>query len=353
MKQRLKKTLTILISIICYPFAVVFKFFAFFYDSSASKNNGCASVIAVFFLLFALLTFGYLQLSEVLGRTFAIIIYFAVFFVIFLLSFILSQISKSKSLRKALTCPHGVYKGKEETDGKMKCQLCQQEYEENLHKFEERRALEYMKEERKRHYNESQKAALERYKDSIYSNEQIIMKMNAYEFEEYTAKLFERMGCKNVRLTPKSNDGGKDFTFTIGNELYYGECKHYQRTASVGRPMIQKLSGAMTAGHAKGGVFVTTGRYTKEALQEAPRLNICTIDGTELFDLVSRYSAGDDKLDHYDLICAECSETVSFDFFDKTTTYLLCPNGHKVVSAFQYQKEVMQKPKLSRTYSKY
>lgn len=256
--------------------------------------------------------------------------------------------------RKALTCPHGIYRGKEKKSGNLICPICQHEYEESFQKEARKREIErevyQMKLEQRKLYIASVNNAMERYRNSIYANEKTIMDMDAYEFEEYISKLFGRMGCQNVKLTPKSNDGGKDFTFTMGDNLYYGECKHYQRSASVGRPMIQKLSGAMTAGHAAGGVFVTTGRYTKEALQEAPRLNIRTIDGNQLFELISLYTTEDDKLECYDLFCPECGENVVFSFFDKQNSYLLCPNGHKVMSAFQYKKDEQNRMKSQGFY---
>jgi len=94
--------------------------------------------------------------------------------------------------------------------------------------------------------------------------------LDGYMFEELVAKIMTRAGYVNVHVTQKSRDTGKDILMEDehGNTIIV-ECKHQ---SSVGRPVVQKLQGAMI--HESGirrdsnisGMIVTSGKFTNEAI---------------------------------------------------------------------------------------
>ena len=68
-------------------------------------------------------------------------------------------------------------------------------------------------------------------------------------------------------------------------QTYYVEVKRYGKGNPVSRPVVQKLVGACHPNNAKG-IFVTTSRFTKGAIDEAHRSNIQLIDGDQFIRLL-------------------------------------------------------------------
>ena len=106
------------------------------------------------------------------------------------------------------------------------------------------------------------------------------------EFELFTRDLLKALEYQDVRITGRGRDGGIDGHATIRQPLnsvpIVFQCKRYRGTVSA--PEIQKFRGAID-GHNARGLFVTTGRFTADAKQEAQRsgaLPIDLIDGVEL-----------------------------------------------------------------------
>ena len=81
------------------------------------------------------------------------------------------------------------------------------------------------------------------------------------------ALLMKKKGYENIRVTPKSKDVGKDIVMeSQEGEIILVECKHQ---SFVGRPVIQKLQGAMSHEEKKHrekevrGIIVTSGSFSK------------------------------------------------------------------------------------------
>ncbi|ACV25414.1 restriction endonuclease [Methanocaldococcus fervens] len=127
--------------------------------------------------------------------------------------------------------------------------------------------------------------------------------LNGYEFEEFVARLLRMMGYEDVQVTQRTGDKGKDIIAysNHGKPFKYKvivECKH---TKSVGRPVIQKLQGALL--HELGddpyikGIIVTSGKFTKEAIEYTEEINkkhgswmeIELIDGRKLYELCKKH----------------------------------------------------------------
>ena len=113
--------------------------------------------------------------------------------------------------------------------------------------------------------------------------------LDGYQFEELIAKIMKKKGYDKIKVTPKSRDQGKDIVMedTSGNIILV-ECKHQQ---FVGRPIIQKLQGAMSfeeennsEGKEVKGIIVTSGTFSNEAITYNKSIgeDIELIDGKQL-----------------------------------------------------------------------
>lgn len=113
------------------------------------------------------------------------------------------------------------------------------------------------------------------------------------EFEQFVADVFHNHGFQ-AEVTKKTRDGGVDITasFEKGGVLYrtYFECKHYRADRPVGAPIVRALFGTMERDRIEKGVLVTTSRFTKDAEEEAEKLNgrITLIDFQQLQQLMRR-----------------------------------------------------------------
>ena len=123
-----------------------------------------------------------------------------------------------------------------------------------------------------------------------------ISKMTPKKFEAFLRALLNRMG---VEFTEKgvqiSNDGGIDGYgyHTDSNDFRTTrvviQCKRYN-VAPVREPEINQFLGAMNKYQADYGVFITNGRFTNSARQEAREGSpITLIDGNDLVKLVIKY----------------------------------------------------------------
>lgn len=113
------------------------------------------------------------------------------------------------------------------------------------------------------------------------------MKLSTYEFEKFCADLLNQLNY-HVKVTPPKADGGKDLIGTDPTkQKIYGEVKQWTST-NVGRPLLQKLKGAMVDANIKQGIFITTSKFSKQALEYAKRNNIKCIDRSELNKLIAK-----------------------------------------------------------------
>ena len=106
--------------------------------------------------------------------------------------------------------------------------------------------------------------------------------MEAPAFERLARLLLLRLGFSHVEVVGRSGDGGIDLLgiVRINNVLSFrvlAQCKRYKE--SVGPGDIRNFRGAMQ-GRTDKGIFITSGRYTREARSEASR------DGVPAIDLV-------------------------------------------------------------------
>lgn len=155
-----------------------------------------------------------------------------------------------------------------------------------------------------RNFKFNKEFELERFKClySIYSRRHLYA-LTPREFEKWTALLLKELGYENVKVTPETNDGGKDIVCEKNGEKIYVECKRFlygelaklkkekadEKGTSydkVGREITQKLVGAMVADNVHKGMVITTGELldnAKEYVEKLPEeYQVKLIDGEKL-----------------------------------------------------------------------
>ncbi len=110
-----------------------------------------------------------------------------------------------------------------------------------------------------------------------------IKSMNPAAFERLAKRLLLELGFSKVLVTGGSGDGGIDAvgTVTVNSVLTFKvvvQCKRYKNT--VGPNDLRNFRGAMS-GRTDKALFITTGSFTRGALDEATR------DGVPEIDLIS------------------------------------------------------------------
>ncbi|OME55242.1 hypothetical protein BSK61_14195 [Paenibacillus odorifer] len=122
---------------------------------------------------------------------------------------------------------------------------------------------------------------------SLLRNLDYLKKMCPFEFEEYMARVFRCAGFDS-EVTKRTGDGGKDIILRRNGEVRLVECKRYT-SPKVGRPDIQKFHSAIIDFNAVEGFYITTGEFTKQALECAENKSILTVNGEELMKLIEQY----------------------------------------------------------------
>lgn len=120
-------------------------------------------------------------------------------------------------------------------------------------------------------------------------------------FEQLVVQLMQAMGYggwskESGQATQFTSDGGIDGIINedpLGLETIYLQAKRYSDNA-IGRPDIQAFVGALEMRRARKGVFITTSRFSKEALEYISMIEkkVVLIDGKQLADLMIKHNLG-------------------------------------------------------------
>ncbi len=117
-----------------------------------------------------------------------------------------------------------------------------------------------------------------------------IRQLSWRQFESIVGEAFRRRGYSVIENAVDGPDGGIDLLIKKDGRKFYVQCKQWkQNTVSV-KP-VRELLGVITAGGADGGFFVSSGRYTQDAIAFARKTSIELIDGDELAAMVEEARA--------------------------------------------------------------
>jgi restriction system protein len=105
------------------------------------------------------------------------------------------------------------------------------------------------------------------------------------QFEELLGEAYRRQGFTVFENPGKGADGGIDLTLKRGGETYLVQCKHW-KTYKVGVRVVREMLGLVTAHGASGAIVVTSGVFTKEAIDFARTQHVELVDGDDLLALV-------------------------------------------------------------------
>lgn len=134
-------------------------------------------------------------------------------------------------------------------------------------------------------------------------------------FERAVLKLLQAMGYGEPEHTGGSGDRGIDGILhadRLGLERVYVQAKRKQQDGAVGPDEIREFTGALSQKHATKGVFITSGRFTKQAQDDAgtaPQA-LRLIDGKRLAALMREFGIGVSRV-HVQVI-----PEVDLNFFD-------------------------------------
>lgn len=144
-----------------------------------------------------------------------------------------------------------------------------------------------------------------------------IMAQEPAFFERLVVRLLLKMGYSRTgdgHVTAYSGDGGIDGVISedrLGLSRLYLQAKRWDPSQSVGRPEIQKFSGALRDVGGTKGLFITTARFTKEAQESAQRQSIVLVDGQQLTRLMIEYGLGVSTVASYEI------KRLDSDFFNE------------------------------------
>ena len=125
----------------------------------------------------------------------------------------------------------------------------------------------------------------------------VLLDVDPSAFERLIQRLLRESGFSQVEVTGRSGDGGIDGRgiMRLGGMMSFQvifQCKRWKN--SVGASIVRDFRGAMV-GRADKGLLVTTGTFTKEAIQEATRDGapaIDLIDGDQLLEMLKSFGLG-------------------------------------------------------------
>lgn len=106
---------------------------------------------------------------------------------------------------------------------------------------------------------------------------------NGYDFEEYIAKFYEKLGYKIEEVTKKSGDQGADVVAYKDNLKYVIQVKFY--SSPVGNKAVQEVVAAIGMYKADKGIVVTNNTFTESALELAQANNIELVNGNKIEEL--------------------------------------------------------------------
>lgn len=148
----------------------------------------------------------------------------------------------------------------------------------------------------------------------------LVRKCSPDSFERLVVQLVVKMGYGGTiedagKAIGKQGDEGIDGVIKedeLGFEKIYVQAKRWD--SSVGRPKLQEFVGALHGQKAKKGLFITTGNFTRDALEYKDKIDdktIILIDGNKLAEYMIRYNLGVSTTNVFEM------KQIDSDFFEE------------------------------------
>lgn len=150
---------------------------------------------------------------------------------------------------------------------------------------------------------------------------QQIADCSPFFFEKLVVDLLINMGYGGSRKEAgeafaTSGDEGIDGIIKedkLGLDIIYIQAKRWKHDSTVGRPEIQKFAGALQGKRAKKGIFITTSRFSSDALAFVQNLDskIILIDGRQLAEHMIDSNTGVATVNSYSV------KKIDLDYFQE------------------------------------
>jgi len=105
------------------------------------------------------------------------------------------------------------------------------------------------------------------------------------EFERLIAEAFRREGYMVEPGGGSAPDGGVDLRLFREGRMVLVQCKHW-KTGKVGVKIVRELRGVVSSEGADGGIVVTSGKFSADAVDFARTSGIRLVDGEELLLMI-------------------------------------------------------------------
>lgn len=137
-------------------------------------------------------------------------------------------------------------------------------------------------------------------------------------FEKLVVELIVAMGYGGSikeagQAIGKTGDEGIDGIIKedlLGLDAIYLQAKKWEGT--IGRPEIQKFAGALQGQRAKKGIFISTGKFSNDAVEYTKNIDekIVLIDGNQLAEYMIEHNIGVSDVKKYII------KSINSDYFD-------------------------------------
>lgn len=107
------------------------------------------------------------------------------------------------------------------------------------------------------------------------------------ELEKLMVPLYQKLGYQVRLCGGAGGDGGIDLILHRRRRCILVQCKHW-RNVNVGVAVIRELRGVMATHRTDAGIVVTTGKFSKAAIEYAGSNNIELVNGYELLKMIEK-----------------------------------------------------------------
>lgn len=112
----------------------------------------------------------------------------------------------------------------------------------------------------------------------------VLNDMSWHQFEILVGEAYRQQGYQVKELGGSGPDGGADLILTKNGRKYLVQCKQW-KAYKVGVQPVRELLGVMVGEGATGGIVVTSGDFTQDAVNFARNNNIQLVDGYTLHEI--------------------------------------------------------------------